>query len=517
MLNTVVVVALVVALCITVFLGVFTLFSVQSTKKSYFLLCMLSASLLILGNILEVLSTTSQEAFTATKVLYLGTFVATFTLFFVADYFDIKLPRYLLKIPLFFVSIAIIVLMWTTDSHHLVYLSYWLGEGSPHYLDFEPGPLYLPLHLYPVVCISASSIMIFYKLFKGNERQRRQLIALLLGVLTPLIAEVVYIVSVALGINEMSVYLTPYFMAAMSIIFYIGIIRFGMLDIVARATELTLDTIAEAYVLIDDQMLRLDANAAACKLFPGFAQSPRQTPVTEAENWPKELTSLDTEQGNYSVSFSMTTDDTRHYTAGIHKVPAENDATAGWIILIQDVTESFALMEQLEEAAHTDVLTSLYNRRHFMELANISLDKAKRFAQTSHAMILDLDFFKQVNDTYGHLAGDEVLRTMSARAQAALRSYDLLGRYGGEEFVVFLTECDMGTALMLAERLRFAIGSTACRYEGTDISITVSIGLAESLPDDTLDDILLRADRALYEAKEHGRNQVAIADNKAAH
>jgi diguanylate cyclase (GGDEF)-like protein len=510
-LTSLVVTALVVALSITIFLGAFTLFNIQSTKKNYFLFCMLAASLLIFGNMLEVLSTTTEEAFAAAKVLYLGTFVSTFTFFFVADYFDIKLPRYLLKIPMLLISLASVVLLWTTNYHHLVYTSYWLGESSPHYLNFEAGPLYLPIHLYPIICILASSVVIFYKLFKGKDRQRRQLFALLLGVLTPLISEAAYVISITTGINEHSVYLTPYFMAAMSIIFYVGIIRFGMLDIVAKATELTLDTIVEAYVLVDDRMLRLDANASACKLFPDFARSAKQTPVTRAKNWPKELAALDTERENYSVDFSMTTDQIRHYKAGIHKIPAVNDETAGWVILIQDVSESFALMQQLEEAAHTDVLTGLHNRRHFMGLANISLSKAKRFSQPCHAMILDLDFFKQVNDTYGHLAGDEVLRTMSARAQAALRSYDLLARYGGEEFVVLLTECDMKTASILAERLRLAVESNTCKHEDLEISVTVSVGLAESLPEDTLDDLLLRADQALYEAKSHGRNQVVTA------
>jgi diguanylate cyclase (GGDEF)-like protein len=166
--------------------------------------------------------------------------------------------------------------------------------------------------------------------------------------------------------------------------------------------------------------------------------------------------------------------------------------------------------EVLEKFAYTDALTGLYNRRHFMELAQTALEKAKRFNAPCYAMILDLDFFKKVNDTYGHLAGDEVLKNASAVMKNTLRAYDLLARYGGEEFVVLVSDTGKDDVLHLADRMRESIAATPCIHDCIKIFCSVSIGVAESFPDCTVTSLIEKADKALYTAKESGRNRVVF-------
>jgi diguanylate cyclase (GGDEF)-like protein len=170
--------------------------------------------------------------------------------------------------------------------------------------------------------------------------------------------------------------------------------------------------------------------------------------------------------------------------------------------------------EVLEKYAYTDALTDLYNRRHFMELSQIVLEKARRFNSTCYAMILDLDFFKKVNDTYGHLAGDEVLKNASMVMKNTLRTYDLLARYGGEEFVVLISDTEKNDVLHLAERMRESIANTPCVYNCIKISCTVSIGVAPTFPDCTITTLIDKADKGLYQAKENGRNQVVFYDEE---
>ena len=190
-----------------------------------------------------------------------------------------------------------------------------------------------------------------------------------------------------------------------------------------------------------------------------------------------------------------------------------NDLNKNLYLAVDKINTTAIKAEVLEKFAYTDTLTGLFNRRHFIELAQIPLEKAKRYGSKCYAMMLDLDFFKKVNDTYGHLAGDEVLANAAMVMKNTLRSYDILCRYGGEEFVVFVSETTKEAAQHLAERIREAVATTPCIYNCIKIPITVSIGMAASFPDCTIESLIDKADKALYAAKEAGRNCVVINED----
>ncbi|MDR2313137.1 MAG: GGDEF domain-containing protein [Spirochaetaceae bacterium] len=187
------------------------------------------------------------------------------------------------------------------------------------------------------------------------------------------------------------------------------------------------------------------------------------------------------------------------------------DLNKNLYLAIDKINTTSIRAEVLERFAYTDALTGLYNRRHFMELAQSVIEKAKRFESPCYAMILDLDFFKKVNDTYGHLAGDEVLKGASLVMKNTLRSYDLLARYGGEEFVVLISDTSEDAVLHLANRIRESIAHTVFVHNDAKMHCTVSIGVAENFPSSTVSSLLEKADRALYTAKESGRNQVVMS------
>lgn len=165
---------------------------------------------------------------------------------------------------------------------------------------------------------------------------------------------------------------------------------------------------------------------------------------------------------------------------------------------------------ELEKLADTDFLTGLNNRRYFMQKVAQELTRVRRYPSRFSLLMLDIDFFKRVNDTYGHHIGDIVLQNVANYCQKTLRGVDILGRIGGEEFAVFLPESDAEKAWEVAERLRQGIADTQLTRVGDNaIHVTVSIGLVSA--DDaiySLDELLDRADQALYAAKNGGRNKV---------
>jgi diguanylate cyclase (GGDEF)-like protein len=165
----------------------------------------------------------------------------------------------------------------------------------------------------------------------------------------------------------------------------------------------------------------------------------------------------------------------------------------------------------LNQLASRDSLTNLFNRRHFISLLDTELARSKRTTHTFSLLLLDIDYFKTVNDTYGHLAGDTVIQAVAERISRSLRATDTLARFGGEEYIVLLpnTAVPQGTALAL--RILAAISSTPIEIDGFRLNVSVSIGCAEADVKDTTTMLLERADRALYAAKRAGRNCLRVS------
>lgn len=167
--------------------------------------------------------------------------------------------------------------------------------------------------------------------------------------------------------------------------------------------------------------------------------------------------------------------------------------------------------EEIYQLATHDALSDLYNRRHFIEMADREIARASRHGRPLALCIIDVDLFKPVNDRHGHIAGDEVLRGIAARVAEHVRSEDLAARIGGEEFAVLLPECDAGAAAGFAERLRAAVAATGFSPGGEPQRITVSIGIATLTPARaTRAALMAAADLALYRAKKEGRNRVCV-------
>ncbi|HWR02911.1 MAG TPA: diguanylate cyclase [Humidesulfovibrio sp.] len=157
---------------------------------------------------------------------------------------------------------------------------------------------------------------------------------------------------------------------------------------------------------------------------------------------------------------------------------------------------------QKEKSALLDELTGLYNRRYFNDAIGREVERFKRFGQRFSLVMLDVDHFKRFNDTYGHTAGDDALRTVSSVLQNTARSFDHVVRYGGEEFALILPHTDADQAVAAAERMRCAIAANPVKVGNQDVPITVSLGAA-TFPEDAINarDLVCRADEALYEAK----------------
>ncbi len=164
--------------------------------------------------------------------------------------------------------------------------------------------------------------------------------------------------------------------------------------------------------------------------------------------------------------------------------------------------------QRLRKLAITDWLTDLHNHSYSRRCLSAALDRAQREDSALCVMMADLDHFKRINDTHGHLIGDEVLRIAAARMVSGARSRDRVARYGGEEFLFILQDTDLDEGVEVAERVRTRLNSDAIHCGEATLDVTLSLGLAQARDTDTVDDLIERADSALYDAKNAGRNCV---------
>jgi len=195
----------------------------------------------------------------------------------------------------------------------------------------------------------------------------------------------------------------------------------------------------------------------------------------------------------------------------IHRNDEVGDLLLGFNHLVEKLQDKEAALQtavkRLEQLAGTDALTGSWNRRQFDEVVDRELDRSRRYGHPISIMLLDLDYFKLINDKYGHLEGDRVLQLVANRIREALRKSDSLTRWGGEEFMVLMPDTGLANATVLAERVRTSIGLHSIENIG---SVTVSIGVAKFVVSESRDQWVERADAALYRAKHAGRNRVEV-------
>ncbi len=205
--------------------------------------------------------------------------------------------------------------------------------------------------------------------------------------------------------------------------------------------------------------------------------------------------------GIVEVLFLMSSNEIRH-------IPVIEGEELRGIVSIRDLTRAYKL---LQDQANTDALTGLSNRRHFLERLDGELDRCRRYVHPLSVAMIDIDHFKKVNDTYGHVAGDKVLANLADLLVREQRTIDWVGRLGGEEFAIIFVETELDKAKLACERLLATIRSTEIDVDDAKISITVSIGLAEVTPaTQHSTEILKRADQLMYEAKAQGRDCIQV-------
>ena len=481
-----------------------------------FILFMASVFIYSLGYMLELSGTSAGEIFFALRIEYLGIpFVAVFWFLFAFEYNKYKIRNKLLYASLFAIPAVTVFMLNTNAYHHLYYSEFGIDADGPFPVaSVVKGMWYYVEFAYHQV-LSLLGVVLFYAMTrKARGYRKKQANAIFLASTIPWIGNLFS----QLGLSPEGLDMTPFYLALPMPVFMVAMSRLRMFNIAPIAREKVFKTMRTPVLVLDKDFHIADFNDFARTVLPELTREAIGLDAHEVlqarGDFMDKIRMMD--GAPLDVEFDCQ-GETRSFSVSVTRLRSPRGLDLGLALLLYDVTENKCLLDKLRRMASMDALTQVYSRRFFMESCLVEIKRVARYGGCLPFLMIDIDHFKRVNDTFGHLAGDHVLQHVTALFRKALRSSDIIGRYGGEEFAVMLPETDLEGARELAERLRREIESTAAVYEGNEIAATVSIGITCYCPapgaEDTdgkkvLDTLLKDSDQAMYQAKFMGRNKV---------
>jgi diguanylate cyclase (GGDEF)-like protein len=286
-----------------------------------------------------------------------------------------------------------------------------------------------------------------------------------------------------------------------------ALIRYRLLDIVPIAHSVLIENMSEGVLVLDSRNRVVDINPAAQNVLSSKKLLIGE-PVEKAFVKWTDFVGRFFDENQASAEISVAD---RYLDLRISPLLNRRNRFVGKLVVWRDITDLKNTQLKLEKLATTDELTLTYNRRHFMELAEAQINESRRHGHPLALALIDLDYFKKINDNYGHHAGDIVLSEFARSFRENIRDFDIFGRLGGEEFALLMPGTDDENAFQVADRLRLLAAKTPIDLGERSVSITFSLGLTALVGEqDTLGSLMRRADHALYAAKKTGRNRVTL-------
>jgi diguanylate cyclase (GGDEF)-like protein len=413
---------------------------------------------------------------------------------------------------LLIIPILAVALVFTNSMHHLIWqrIAYEpLPQGYLYMHILEHGPFFWVFWFYAYTLVSIGSIMLIYNSLLTRNLAGSQARLMAIAALPPLIANVIYLFRLIPGVVKD---FSPLSYTLSGVLLALSIFRYRLLELKPLARAYLVDTLADGMITFDDNLKVVDFNPAAERIF-NKPQNRLKLGQPQADLLPalRQIAANKTAEPCMSEIEFPEASGEKYFDLQIQRI-TRSGLTLGYLIVLHGITEHKRLLQAVQKLAEEDTLTGVFNRSRFAELAEQSLAGALKQGQPFSILMIDIDHFKIINDTRGHLDGDQILQEFTQKLNTMLRSTDILGRIGGDEFVVLLPDTSVEQARSLAQRVcsQIAVEKFLPDKDGDSPEVTISIGVASYTHDCgfNLEKVIGRADKALYQAKAQGRNRV---------
>ncbi len=485
-------------------LFLYALFKQRNRLASLFSLICLSMAIYIFAYAMELLSADlAQIKYYMTLQYYGFSFLPLLWLVFAYKFYFKKELSLRVGLPLAIIPFLTMFFVSTNDYHSLYYksISAMTVDGIV-LVTVSKGIWHMLFSIYSYLLMLAGSY-IFFVAWKGAKFQfKTQNFWMFLGSVFPLIASALYLFMSSSSVID----LIPVSFLLLALTYFVVLFKYDFLELKEIVRGYAFGQINEGIFFIDEQSRVIDFNHAGELTFDWLRADNIGKSLSAFEDGRKILNST----GSFFEVEIEKNGELKSYEFRVTML-RERGAVVGKIFLFQDITEQKLAIERLNYIATHDMLSDIYNRARVMEEVEALMSAIRRSGGKISVLMLDIDHFKNINDRYGHMVGDLVIKNVAQQCKSLIRKGDSVGRYGGEEFIVVLYDTDKKNAIKIAEKIRKHIAALPLELEGHSISITVSIGVATVSARDrsiSAQDIVNNADMALYIAKNSGRNAV---------
>lgn len=480
-----------------------------------FVLTTVCTTIYCFASAFALLSITIEQIAFWTTIQYIGMpFSPPLAVLFVMKYLGINITKKSF-VSLFIIPTISLIMVATNQFHHLHYRVFELEPnlGAP-YVHIEIGTWYLIHGIFTFGCLFFAFLLLLVNWKETSKVYRPQLIALMLGQLVPMLTAFLYLI----GLTPPGIDPVPMVLCFTSALYLWSISTSRLFTIMPIAKDSIFQSIKDGVIVLDESYRLIEFNHASKVMFPQLDKSiygmefDRVWLKLSGNAFP---INLENDIVNQEIQLINSEQSERIYQVRTSHLQQQN--YKGHLIIFTDITDLKSLQVKLEHQAYYDELTNIYNRRAFFQQCECDYALAKENVIPFTVILMDIDHFKKVNDTYGHNVGDQVLVHVAGVFQKQLKEKVLFARYGGEEFVIALKGQSASQGEALAKQLAMYLNKRPYINSEIKIAITVSFGVAEATKDDdeTLYQLLNKADKALYSAKGEGRNRVNIYTGKS--
>ncbi|HWR60676.1 MAG TPA: histidine kinase N-terminal 7TM domain-containing protein [Clostridia bacterium] len=492
---------------------VFFLYSLSKQRNSLsapFSIMCLAVAIYVIGYGLELRADSIEQIIFFLKLEYFGApFMSAFWLIFAYKFHYKRKPS--LKTTILIMVFPFLTLFFsvTNEFHHLIYTDVSAFEYDGYLLSILSKGIWYYVNIAYAYGIQLFGIYVFFSAWSNAEyKYGTPAYWMFFGSLWPTAVNIIYLA----GLSPLSLDLTPFGLSISAICFYMALFHYDFLELREIVKDVAFSEISEGIIVIDDKNRLIDFNKACKRIFDWLDIKNIGTDVSRFKEG-KEL--LEQTEDLFEMKFMNK--NTQKYYEFRKTVLNENNKNVGFVYFIQDISKHKEMIQALNDIANYDSMTQIYNRRKLMEESEKALLQSRRHVGNISFLMLDIDHFKMVNDKYGHLAGDEVLKILANVCKDRIRRTDILGRFGGEEFLIVLPDTDKENALKVATEIKETMANTKTVFRDSTVTVTISIGISTALiADDTfsVDRLINNADIALYKAKNSGRNRICVYDDE---
>lgn len=499
---------------ITIWIGTLAFRRRSVPGSSLFAGIALSEVIWSLGFIFQLLAGTLSAKLFWNNVQFLGAVAAP--LAYIGFAFEYSPPsrsstirfswKYLLP-----VAAALLLFIWTDGWHHLFRGVTVMVPGNPFdYLVYENGPAFNAYTIYAYSLLILTTIILVTRYLGAMYLYRLQIGIVLVGILVPWVTSIITVTGlIPLKLHDV----TPISFGFSNLIIAWAFYRYHLFDTAPVARDYLFENMRDGVLVLEERLRIIDINPAAQRLFNlsrvqalGLSVLDlvpfKQAWFPKSESSPVIRREVHLEGSSTGGVFDLQISTMRH----------PSSKTLAYLVVLHDVNERKQIEERLNLLSITDPLTGIFNRRHVIHRLEKELASALEKGGTLAIILMDLDFLKEINDQHGHFTGDQALIKVAHVCRDNLRDEDVIGRYGGDEFLVVLPGLEASSAIQIANRLQQLVAATQVESRGASMAVSASLGLAcldveQGL---TLDELLERADTALYQAKLQGRNRAVM-------